>query len=136
MRTPRVSRMLATLVMLATWLAIPQASTAATTITVNTTHDDVTINGNCTLREAVIAANTDAPVDGCTAGSGADTILLPAGTYPLALVGTCEDAARSGDLDIAGTVILLGAGASATVINRRFPFLPQFRPCDSCVGWR
>src|SRR5262245_34539181 len=30
----------------------------------------------CTLRDAVTAANSDAAVGGCTAGSGADTILL------------------------------------------------------------
>ena len=32
----------------------------------------------CTLRGAIIAANTDAPVGSCPAGSGADTIELPA----------------------------------------------------------
>lgn len=51
---------------------------AATTITV-TTNSDVTANdGECTLREAIIAANDDAASGAaageCAAGSGADTI--------------------------------------------------------------
>ncbi len=33
---------------------------------------------SCTLRDAVTAANTDAPVGGCSPGSGTDTILLGA----------------------------------------------------------
>ena len=40
----------------------------AGTITVNTTADDDATNGNCTLREAILAANTNAPVDACAAG--------------------------------------------------------------------
>lgn len=34
-------------------------SVRATTITVTSTVDDTAVNGNCTLREAVIAADTD-----------------------------------------------------------------------------
>jgi CSLREA domain-containing protein len=35
-----------------------------TTITVNSTADSLAGDGNCTLREAIIAANTDTAVDG------------------------------------------------------------------------
>ncbi len=58
---------------------------AATTITVTSTADPATpvVDGDCTLREAVLAANTDTAVDGCPAGSGADTIVLPAGTFTM-----------------------------------------------------
>lgn len=39
-------------------------------------------DGRCSLREAVAAANTNTSVDGCLAGTpGADTIVVPAGTY-------------------------------------------------------
>ncbi|MBM3792379.1 MAG: hypothetical protein FJW35_18805, partial [Acidobacteria bacterium] len=89
---------------------------AETTIAVSATADDIVVNGNCTLREAIIAANTDSAVDGCPAGSGADTILLPAGVYMLALAGPGEDASRSGDLDVSGDVTIRGAGATATMI--------------------
>ena len=56
------------------------------TITVNSTAQSPGAVGDCTLGEAIIAANTDSPVDGCSAGSGQDTIILPAGTYTLSTV--------------------------------------------------
>ncbi len=89
----------------------------AATITVNTTADDTTNNGNCSLREAVIAANTDAARDACRAGSGADTITLPAGTYALSIAGNLEDNALQGDLDVLGSVTINGAGAGNTTVN-------------------
>ncbi len=47
----------------------------ANTITVNTLVDDFTDNGNCTLLEAITAANINSAVDTCAAGSaGLDTI--------------------------------------------------------------
>lgn len=51
---------------------------AASTIVVNSTADSIANDGVCTLREAIIAANTDtasgAAAGECIAGSGADTI--------------------------------------------------------------
>jgi len=48
----------------------------AATITVNTNADDSIANNNCTLREAITAANTNAAVDQCAAGESlvTDTI--------------------------------------------------------------
>src|SRR5437660_8133824 len=43
-------------------------------ITVNTTVDEDNTGTNCSLREAIVAANTDAAFGGCTAGSGDDII--------------------------------------------------------------
>lgn len=46
-----------------------------TTLVVNTLTDSGIVNGNCTLREAIIAANTNAAVDACAPGVlGLDTI--------------------------------------------------------------
>ena len=75
----------------------------AATIPVDTPEDDITVNGNCTLREAVQAANTDSAVDACVAGAGEDAISLPAGVYTLTLAGANEDANLTGDLDITDT---------------------------------
>ncbi|KAA3662868.1 MAG: CSLREA domain-containing protein [Chloroflexi bacterium] len=50
-------------------------------ITVDTTDDDMVVNGNCTLREAVEAAETDTAVDNCDAGDGWDVVQLSTGTY-------------------------------------------------------
>jgi CSLREA domain-containing protein len=83
---------------------------------VDTTADDNTVNGNCTLREAIIAANTDTPVDGCLAGAGTNSIFLPAGTFFLTIGGAGEDAAATGDLDILDELTITGDSGS-TAIN-------------------
>ncbi len=89
----------------------------AATITVNTTTDEVNSDGDCSLREAIIAANTDMAVDACPAGNGADTIILPAGTYVLTIVGANENAAHTGDLDITKDLVLVGAGKASTILD-------------------
>ncbi|HEY3186754.1 MAG TPA: CSLREA domain-containing protein, partial [Solirubrobacteraceae bacterium] len=90
---------------------------AAATIPVTSSADDIVVNGNCTLREAVIAANSDTAQDACPAGNGTDTIQVPAGTYTLLLAGPGEDAAAGGDLDVTASVDVVGAGAPTTVID-------------------
>ncbi|MCC6189382.1 MAG: CSLREA domain-containing protein [Anaerolineales bacterium] len=88
-----------------------------TIITVTTTADVLATDGNCALREAILAANTDTAMDGCPAGLGHDTLYLPAGLYTLSLPGLDEDAAATGDLDITGDLDLAGAGTTQTVID-------------------
>jgi CSLREA domain-containing protein len=82
---------------------------AASTFTVTTTSDgaDGACNAQCSLRDAVIAAN---------ATPGADAIVVPAGTYVLGGAGN-EDLAASGDLDLRDSVSITGAGAGATIID-------------------
>lgn len=89
----------------------------ATTITVSTTADENNSNGDCSLREAVIAANQDQAQGACAAGNGADTIKLPAGTYVLTIIGTFENASLTGDLDIASDLTIDGAGQGDTEID-------------------
>ena len=57
-------------------LVLAVASAGAETIIV-TSDSGGTGGPDCTLRDAVTAANTDLPTGGCSAGSGADTIELP-----------------------------------------------------------
>lgn len=93
---------------------------SAATIDVNTTADELNTDGDCALREAVRAANTNSPVDACTAGAvTADTVAVDAGTYTLAIPGGNEDAAQTGDLDLTGggRVTVAGAGARATTVD-------------------
>ncbi|MCA9955524.1 MAG: CSLREA domain-containing protein, partial [Anaerolineales bacterium] len=87
----------------------------ADTITVDTTADEVNTNGNCSLREAILSANGDTAVDSCTAGSGADVITLPPGTYTLSLAGAGENAAQTGDLDITADVTINGGGMNNSI---------------------
>jgi CSLREA domain-containing protein len=90
---------------------------ASTTITVTTTTDELNQNGNCSLREAIQAANTDTAVDACPAGSGTDTVILPSGVYALTIPGWGEGANQTGSLDINGNLFLQGHGTNDTIID-------------------
>ncbi|TMA76333.1 MAG: CSLREA domain-containing protein [Deltaproteobacteria bacterium] len=122
------------------------AVTPGATITVNSTDD--TVNGsdhNCTLREAIIAANTNAPSGGssgeCTAGStGLDTITfdttvfngnqtitigssLPNITAPVVITGDAPWFASSSLIKIAGATadhdaFIFDTGSAGSVVNR------------------
>jgi len=72
------------------------------------TNDGACLPGNCSLRDAVIDSNL---ADGV-----ADVIHLPAGTYTLTGAAG-EDAAASGDLDVAQPLSVVGAGAGSTIID-------------------
>ena len=89
----------------------------AASITVDTTSDELNADGHCSLREAIQAANTDSAVDACAGGSGADTIVVPAGTYTLSIAGAGEDGNATGDLDITTDLTINGAGAATTIID-------------------
>jgi CSLREA domain-containing protein len=69
------------------------------TFTVTTTLDVVDSNdGKLSLREAISAAN---------ASPGADTIIVPAGVYRIALAGA-DDANAAGDFDVTGSTVFPG----------------------------
>lgn len=100
---------LLTLLMIAASFAFEQATAAPQTFTVTKTVDtaDGVCGADCSLREAISAANSN---------PGADTIILPAGTYALTLTTTLEDDNADGDLDIRDDLALIGAGAATTTI--------------------
>ena len=88
------------------------------TINVNSFAQSPGGSGDCTLGEAIEAANTDSAVDGCTAGvAGFDTIVLPAGTYTLSTVDNTTIGA-TGLTGITSGVVIQGAGAATTIIER------------------
>ena len=99
-------------------LLLAVAPAAAATFTVNDTTDAVdaapgdgkcaTAGATCTLRAAIQEANAHA---------GADTIMVPAGTYLLTIAGQGEDVAATGDLDITDDVTITGAGADSTILD-------------------
>ncbi len=92
----------------------PALIARAATISVNTTTDEYNSDGDCSLREAIVAANTDTAVDACPAGNGADMIEVPTGTYILSLVPSGTDDATSGDLNITADLTLSGSGPNVT----------------------
>src|SRR4051794_14279047 len=92
-----------------------RASRSRPPITVNTTADELTTNGRCSLREAIRNANADSAAQpDCPAGSGADTIVLSAGTYALTIGGSGNNA---GDLDLTASVTISRAGAAPTIVD-------------------
>jgi CSLREA domain-containing protein len=70
--------------------------------------DDGACDANCSLREAILAAN---------ATPGADAILLPAGVHRLTISGACENAGKTGDLDITEALTITGAGPDQSIID-------------------
>lgn len=106
------ARVVLLLIVLGLVMAATAAPVAGAALTVNSTDDTVADDGECTLREAIIAANTDtasgATPGECAAGSGADVIgFTVAGTILLA----SDQTAISSDVSIlgAGAVTLSGA---------------------------
>jgi CSLREA domain-containing protein len=107
-------------------LFLAPAVVFAATIHVTTTVDALANTGTCSLREAIISANTNAPSGGaageCPSGNSGstDTIVLPAGSFNLSLAGSeayYESNALLGDLDITQSLNLQGQTASTTIIN-------------------
>jgi CSLREA domain-containing protein len=90
-------------------LALATAAHAAVYIPTKTTDSaGACTPQSCSLREAILAANQN---------PGDDVILLHAGTYLLSIAGSGEDLGATGDLDILGNLVLLGDGASRTVVD-------------------
>ncbi len=92
-------------------------SAPGTVIRVTTTQDELNEDGDCSLREAIEAANLDVPVDACPAGFGKDTVVVPKGTYRLSITGAEEDKNQTGDLDILDDLVLVGKGAKRTILD-------------------
>lgn len=101
-----------------------QPALGAGPIVVTTTDDELNSDGDCSLREAIQAVNTNSPVDACPAGSGDDTITLSAGTYQLNIAGAGENGNATGDLDIFATasavtrtLVIQGNSAATTIVD-------------------
>jgi CSLREA domain-containing protein len=84
----------------------------------NTFGDENGGGGSCSLREAVLSANTDTAFGGCSAGAGPDTIPLGGGTFVLSIPpGTTGDDKIEGDLDVAGPLTITHTGLAPAVID-------------------
>lgn len=92
--------------------ALLVTSARAANIVVDSLDDELNSDGDCSLREALAAANGDTAVDACASGAGADLVTLPAGVVdaqggPLSI--TSELTLRGSEASILATTITLGA---------------------------
>lgn len=93
------------------FLAMLVKSLSAGTFTVTRFDDpvrDACLAGDCSLREAVHAANQSV---------ADDEIILSAGVYELTQEGRDEEKNDTGDLDIGGNLVIRGAGIFDTIID-------------------
>lgn len=115
-------RMILIIIFMLSGLFAMQPASAAATITVTTTTDSIADDGQCSLREAVLSANTDTGTGGCPAGSGADVIVFdpslpdPA-VFLLILTGANEDGSATGDLDLIGILNIQGINPNQVIID-------------------
>lgn len=129
MRGPRrlsAGAIITSLVAAAVFVAAAPANAAVFEVDVreDPTPDGCTA-GDCSLREAVLAANAE---------PGPDTITLAAGSYRLSLEGSDEDAAASGDLDITDELIIRGTGSPGSTIDAGFASTTPDRILDVVSG--
>jgi len=99
---------------LAWWVvavALLTAGPAPGATIVVTTAADVIDGPNCTLRDALTAANSDAAAGACTAGQGADRI-----TFAIALPAAIE-LTTNAPLAVESEVTILGPGAEQLAID-------------------
>src|SRR5262245_31958883 len=83
--------------------------TVPSTFTVNTALDDATPgNGKQSIREAITRANST---------PGADTIVLPAGVFKIAITGSEVNPNETGDFDITDALTIRGAGSGLSVVD-------------------
>jgi len=109
--TPAAPRALAAAALSATLALLAFATTPAqaTQIVVTTTADETTTDGDCSLREAFIAANTNGSRDACPAGSNTvedEIVLADEAVYALTIPSA------GNDNGFTGTLTVLNGGAT------------------------
>jgi CSLREA domain-containing protein len=90
---------------------IPSFGATHATITVDETNDELNSDGDCSLREAVEAANTNSAVDDCVAGNGTDTITFASGTNNNDIDLTL------GSVDLTSAMTIDGNGQGTTTVT-------------------
>ncbi len=101
-------------------------------INVTTFDPNIAADGQCALIEAIVNANDDAATHAdCPAGSGPDTIELPAGTYTLTLVNNVN-AGGNGLPQVTSVITINGHGSTLT--RSTAAGTPEFRIANVAPG--
>ncbi|WP_139559210.1 choice-of-anchor Q domain-containing protein [Methylotetracoccus oryzae] len=113
------------------WRRRPLAAAVAWALSGGAGAATIAVDGSdCTLRDALTAANTDEATGGCAAGSGADTLALSAPIYTLDAV---DNAFRgSNGLPVVSSVVTIdgdpdGDGRGTVIRRSRRAGTPEFR---------
>lgn len=88
----------------------PQTGPFFTVTDTADTSDGTCTDTDCSLREAIIAANA-------YSGTGTPSVFIPSGTYTLSITGVDEDAGATGDLDITRAMDIVGDAPETTIID-------------------
>lgn len=96
--------------------ATPILHTIQGTITVNTLQDELNSDGDCSLREAITAANENSPVDACMAGNPVTTDTVTFDTAGTILLASQLGVTAGGQLEIDGVNVITISGGETTRI--------------------
>ncbi|HSH02561.1 MAG TPA: LamG-like jellyroll fold domain-containing protein, partial [Anaerolineae bacterium] len=98
------------------------------TITVNSTDDELNADSDCSLREAIAAANTDSAVDACPPGSLADTITFdPALNNQTIYLNTIADITFGPSALAISSTLTLHADPNQNITIARDPAVERLR---------
>ncbi len=100
-------------------LALACGEPHATTIFVTSATDSFSLGDGCSVREALLNADTDSKSGSgeCARGSGADIIVLPPQTINVQGSAAEEDDPRLGDMDITSDITFVGGGAQLSLLE-------------------
>lgn len=105
------------------------SSARANDIWVTTLADENNTGTACSLREAIVSANTDQPFGGCQAGSGTDNVTF----IVTKLVGTANISSPLPDITSAMNVLGNGADLNIVAGNSTFRLLKVALPANARV---
>lgn len=114
-RLPRIA--LAAVLLLALLLGLTARPPAVRAAAINVVANEVAINANslCSLREAIVNANNDAATHAdCAAGSGADTINLPAAATFTITTSHAYNQGNTGLPQVTSAITIEGNGSTIT----------------------
>ncbi|RBP51128.1 choice-of-anchor Q domain-containing protein [Arenicella xantha] len=86
----------------------------------------ISVSGACTLKNAIISANQNSPIGGCSAGSGADTIFLPSGTLTYSNAEPGVDISGGSALPVVDSQITI-QGSNSSLARSASLTTPDFR---------
>lgn len=102
---------------LAVAILVAAPSAVAATITVTTLEDELNSDGDCSLREAVEAANINSPVDACATGTPGPDVITFGVSGAITLISSGLTIIESLTIDGSGTSVTISGGGAVRVFD-------------------